>query len=171
MVFHGTKRFTSTHISQKSELMKEITLRVPETMVRLIEEWTKHIPEMEVVSLKESGEYEIDEMNRRMALALQTLKQNGALRFGYDYTWIMVAIGDGAIEGMGGFRSPQSYMDYLTGLGVEHVPSRTTLSSWFGKVFGTYPEWEFIDTQDPQEIMRRKNVVRQLISALNKAKK
>lgn len=150
--------------------MKEITLRVPETMVQLIEEWAKHIPEMEVVSLKESGEYEIDEMNRRMALALHTLKQNGALRFRYDYTWIMVAIGDGAIEGMSGFKSPQSYMDYLTGLGVEHVPSRTTLSSWFGKVFGTYPEWEFIDTQDPQEIMRRKNVVRQLISALNKAK-
>ena len=149
--------------------MKEITFRVPDEMVPLLEEWAKHIPEMEVVSLKESGAYEMDEINRRMALAVKLLKQNGAVRYGYDYTWIMAAIGDGAVEGLGGFKSPQSFMDYLTSIGVEHVPSRTTLSTWYGKVLGTYPEWEFIDTQDPNEILRRKNVVRQLISELNRA--
>ena len=151
--------------------MKEITFRVPNEMVPLLEEWAKHIPEMEVVSLKESGEYELDEINRRMALAVKMLKQNGAMRYGYDYTWIMAAIGDGVVEGLGGFKSPQSFMDYLTSIGVEHVPSRTTLSTWYGKVLGTYPNWEFIDTQDPHEILRRKNVVRQLISALNRATK
>jgi hypothetical protein len=147
--------------------MKEITFRVPDEMVSLLEEWVKHIPEMEVVSLNESGVYEVDEINRRMALALKMLKQNGAMRYGYDYTWIMVAIGDGVVKGLGGFKSPQSFMDYLSSLGVEHVPSRTTLSTWFGKVLGTYPDWEFIDTNDPQEIQRRKNVIRQLVSALN----
>ena len=151
--------------------MKEITFRVPNEMVPLLEEWAKHIPEMEVVSLKESGEYEFDEINRRMALAVKMLKQNGAMRYGYDYTWIMAAIGEGVVEGLGGFKSPQSFMDYLTSIGVEHVPSRTTLSTWYGKVLGTYPNWEFIDTQDPHEILRRKNVVRQLISALNRATK
>ena len=151
--------------------MKEITFRVPNEMVPLLEEWAKHIPEMEVVSLKESGEYELDEINRRMALAVKMLKQNGAMRYGYDYTWIMAAIGDGVVEGLGGFKSPQSFMDYLTSIGVEHLPSRTTLSTWYGKVLGTYPNWEFIDTQDPHEILRRKNVVRQLISALNRATK
>ena len=151
--------------------MKEITFRVPDELVPLLEEWVKHIPEMEVVSLKESGEYELDEINRRMALAVKMLKQNGAMRYGYDYTWIMAAIGDGVVEGLGGFKSPQSFMDYLTSIGVEHVPSRTTLSTWYGKVLGTYPNWEFIDTQDPHEILRRKNVVRQLISALNRATK
>ncbi len=151
--------------------MKEITFRVPGEMVHLLEEWAKHIPEMEVVSLKESGKYEFDEINRRMTLAVKMLKQNGAMRYGYDYTWIMAAIGDGVVEGLGGFKSPQSFMDYLTSIGVEHVPSRTTLSTWYGKVLGTYPNWEFIDTQDPHEIMRRKNVVRQLISALNRATK
>lgn len=148
--------------------MKEITLRIPDGMVSLLEEWVKHIPEMEVVSLKASGEYELDEINRRMAIAVKMMRQNGALRYGYDYTWIMAAIGDGAVEGLGGFKSPQSFMDYLASIGVEHVPSRTTLSTWYGKVLGTYPEWEFIDTQDPQEILRRKNVVRQLISLLNR---
>lgn len=148
--------------------MKEITFRVPDTMVPLIEEWVKHIPEMEIVSLKVSGAYELDEMNRRMALALKMLEENKAVRYGYDYTWIMVAIGDGVVEGLGGFKSPQGFMDYLKCLGVEQVPSRTTLSTWFGKVLGTYPDWVFTDTEDPSEILRRKNVVRQLISALNK---
>ena len=151
--------------------MKEITFRVPDSMVSLLEEWVKHIPEMEIVSLEESGEYELDEINRRMTIALKLMKQVGVIRYGYDYTWIMVAINDGAIKGLGAFKSPQSFMDYLRNLGVENVPSRTTLSTWFGKVFGSYPNWEFTDTEDPQEILRRKNVVRQLISVLNKAAK
>jgi hypothetical protein len=106
-----------------------------------------------------------------MALALKILKENRAIRYGYDYTWIMVAIGDGVVEGLSGFKSPQSFMYYLTTLGVSQVPSRTTLSTWFGKVLGSYPEWEFTDTKDPNEIMRRKNIVRQLLSALNQASK
>jgi hypothetical protein len=123
---------------------------------------------MELVCQKESGETDLDEMNRRMTVAFNVLRQNGAMRHIYDYTWVMVAIGDGAVEGLGGFKSPQSFMDYLTSLGIERVPSRTTLSTWYGRVLGTYPDWEFTDTEDPQEILRRKNVVRQLISILNK---
>ena len=151
--------------------MTEITFRVPDTMVHLMEEWAKHIPEIEVVETKESKVYGLDDMNHRMALAFKRLKENGAMRHYYDYAWIMAAIGDGAVEGMGPFKSPQSFMDYLRSLGVEHIPSRTTLSTWFGKVLGTYPDWMFTDTQDPQEIIRRKNVVSQLISVLNRLAK
>lgn len=140
-------------------------------MVPLMEEWVKHIPEMELVQERESGELALDEMNQRMTLAFKILQQNKAMRHIYDYTWIMAAIGDGVVEGMGGFRSPQSFKDYLSSLGIERVPSRTTLSTWFGRVLGTYPDWEFTDTDDPQEIQRRKNVVRQLISILNRAGK
>lgn len=149
--------------------MKEITLRVPDSMVPLIEEWVKHIPEIELASLKESGAYETDEINRRISLALKILKENRAIRYGYDYTWIMVAIGDGVVNGLSGFRSPKSFIEYLINLGVKSVPSRSTVSTWFGRVIGKYPDWEFTDTKDPNEIMRRKNIVRQLLSALNKA--
>ena len=149
--------------------MKEITLRVPDSMVPLIEEWVKHIPEIELASLEESGVYETDEINRRISLALKILKENRAIRYGYDYTWIMVAIGDGVVNGLSGFRSPKSFIEYLINLGVKSVPSRSTVSTWFGRVIGKYPDWEFTDTKDPNEIMRRKNIVRQLLSALNKA--
>ena len=150
--------------------MTEVTVRMPDELANLLEEWVKHIPEMEIVTQKESQDCGLGDMDYRMALALETLRQNNTVRHLYDYTWIMVAIGDGAIKGLGGFKSPQSFMDYLSSLGVERLPSRTTLSTFYNKVLGTYPDWEFTDTEDPQEIMRRKNVVRQLISALNKAK-
>ena len=150
--------------------MKEITIRVPDEMAQLLEEWAKHIPEMEIVCRQESTDYGLGDMDRRMALALEVLRQNKTIRHLYDYTWIMVAIGDGVIKGMGGFRSPQKFMDYLSSLGVERIPSRTTLSTFNNNVLGSYPDWEFTDTDDPQEILRRKNVVRQLISALNKLK-
>ena len=156
--------------SQHLGTMKEITIRVPDDMAHLIELWAERIPEMEIVSRQDSTEYGLDGMNRRMACALSRLLANKAIRFIYDYTWMMVAINDGAIKGLGCFRSPQKFIDYLKELGVEHVPSRTTLSTFYNKVIGTFPNWEFIDTKDPQEILRRKNVVNQLISALNKAK-
>ena len=119
--------------------------------------------------MKESGVYETDEINRRISLALKILKENRAIRYGYDYTWIMVAIGDGVVNGLSGFRSPKSFIEYLINVGVKSVPSRSTVSTWFGRVIGKYPDWEFTDTKDPNEIMRRKNIVRQLLSALNKA--
>ena len=69
--------------------MTEITFRVPDTMVHLMEEWAKHIPEIEVVETKESKVYGLDDMNHRMALAFKSLKENGAMRHYYDYAWII----------------------------------------------------------------------------------
>ena len=151
--------------------MKEITIRVPDDMAQLLVEWVKHIPEMEIVCHEESTDYGLGDMDKQMALALEVLKQNKTIRHLYDYTWIMVAICDGAIKGIGSFRSPQSFIDYLKGLGIEKVPSRSLIGSFLDKVLGTYPDWVFVDTEDPREILRRKNVVRQLISVLNKASK
>ena len=150
--------------------MKQVTLRVPDDMVTLIEQLAARMPEVEIVSREEIQPCDkgLGDMERRVALAIQVLQKNGALRSPFDYTWIMVAIGDGVVKGMGRFRSPQSFMDYLRGLGVEYVPSRSTLSAWYNRVLGTYPDWEFTDTKDQQEILRRKNVVRQFLNAMRK---
>ena len=153
--------------------MKQVTLRVPDDMVALFEQLAARMPEVEIVEREELPLVDdgLSDIDRRVALAIQVLIKNGALRNPFDYTWIMVAIGDGVVKGMGAFRSPQSFMDYLNGLGVEHVPSRSTLSAWYNKVLGTYPNWEFTDTHDPQEILRRKNVVRQFLSAMRQVGK
>jgi len=153
--------------------MTEITLRVPDQMAALIDNLAEYMPEVEIVAREEQplDDDGLTDIDRRVALAISVLQRNGALRNLYDYTWIMVAIGDGMIEGLGAFRSPQSFMNYLRGLGVKNIPSRTTLSTWYGRVLGKYPDWEFTDTTDPKEILRRKNVFRQFQSALRLSKK
>ncbi len=149
--------------------MKEITISVPDDMVQLIVEWTKHIPEIEIVEQKEATEYSLDVTDRRMAFTMQTLKNNGAIRFSYDYAWIMAALGDGVLKDLKGFSSPQKFIDYLRNIGAERVPCRSTLSEYYNTVYGTFPDWKFTDTNDPQEVLRRKNIVRQFLSAYNKA--
>ncbi len=149
--------------------MKEVTIRVPDEMAKLIEEWTKYIPGMEIVCREECVVADLYDNDLRMVQTLRTLKENGAIRYSYDYTWIMVAMGDGVVKGMSGFRSPQSYVDYLRGIGVEQVPCRSTISDYNNKVYGSFPNWSFMDTDDPSEILRRKNVVKQFLSAFNKA--
>lgn len=149
--------------------MKQVVLRIEDSAFERFMGIVSLCPQVEVVSQDEIPDYSPDEITQKVAFAIKTLQRNKAIRHLYDYTWIMVGIGDGVVEGMGSFGSPQRFMDYLESIGVERVPSRTTISTWFGRVIGKYPDWEFVDTQDPQEIQRRKNVVRQFISALNKA--
>ena len=150
--------------------MKEITLRVPDSMAQMIEDWATIIPGIELVHRDETGDNILDAMDIRMLQALAVLQKNGAIRFLYDYTWIMVAIGDNAIKGMSAFKSPQTFLDYLRHLGMKRVPCRSTISDKSEKVIGTYPNWTFTDTNDPLESIRRKNVVAQLISFLNRKK-
>jgi len=149
--------------------MKQVVLRIEDSAFERFMGIVSLCPQVEVASQDEIPDCGPDEITQRVTLAVKALQQNKAIRHLYDYTWIMVGIGDGIVEGMGSFGSPQRFMDYLESIGVERVPSRTTISTWFGRVIGKYPDWEFVDTQDPQEIQRRKNVVRQFISALNKA--
>ena len=151
--------------------MKQVVLQIEDSAFERFMGVVSLCPQVEVASQEEILDYGPDEITQKVTLAIKLLQLNKAIRHLYDYTWIMVSIGDGVVEGMGSFGSPQKFMDYLENIGVERVPSRTTISTWFGRVIGKYPEWEFTDTQDPQEIQRRKNVVRQFISALNKAGK
>lgn len=148
--------------------MKEISLRVPDGMVHLLKEWAVYIPELEVLSAKETALLNLDELNSLMPVALKNLKKKKIIRYLYDYAWIMAGIGDGALEGMNGFRSPQHFKEYLIALGVEPVPSRSTISSWYGRVIGEYPNWVFTDTKEPQEILRRKNVFASLLIELSR---
>lgn len=146
--------------------MRKIVLSVPDDMAQMIEEWAERIPEIEVVCNKESLGRRVDGIDQRMSFVFKKLKTDGVLQHLYDYAWIMVAICDGMIEGIGGFRSAQSFMDYLKGLGISPIPSRSTLNTFSRRVVGRYPKWEFADTDDAFETNRRKGVVKHLIQVL-----
>ena len=70
-----------------------------------------------------------------------------------------------------GFKSPQAFLDYLYEIGIEKLPSRITLSLAYSKTFDRFPDWTFTDMDNPSEILRRKNVVKQFLSAYGVAKR
>lgn len=68
----GQSSCTSTHLT-KLATMKIVTLRVPDEMASLIQEWAKFIPGMEIVSAEEVVEHcgrDLDEV--RLARAIES---------------------------------------------------------------------------------------------------
>ena len=106
-----------------------------------------------------------------MLYAIQTLRANHVFRFGYDYTWVMMAINEGLVDDYDGFRSPQAFLDYLYEIGIEGLPTRFTLFRAYSKTLDSYPNWTFLDMDDASESLRRINVVKQFLSAFGKAKR
>ena len=138
----------ASHTSHKRlDIMKEITLRIPDDMVTLVEQLVTHMPEVELVCNKDCP-----------------------IRNPFDYTWIMVAINDGVVPDLTAFSSPKKFLDYLSLVGVKNVPCRSTISAWNCKVVGKFPDWVFTDTDGRTEKLRRINVVRQFLSALKSIK-
>jgi hypothetical protein len=150
--------------------MKEITLRVTEEMAQLVKQWAEHIPDMEVVATDDCDD-SIEFCDQCLLSALATLRENKVIVHPYDFTWIMAAINQYAVDGIEGFRSSNAFVKYLKELGVEDVPCRDTVSSNINKVEDVYPTWTFSDTEEPYEVRRRRNVAIQFVAAYNKAKR
>ena len=150
--------------------MKEITIRVPDDMAQLVEQWAQWIPEMEVVREVDNMMSE-DVRDLCARTAFDTLLEEKAIRRPRDYAWIMLAMDQEAIDDFEGFRSHQDYIDYLKEIGVDGVPSRTTLFNMENMTMGDYPDWTFLDEPSPNEALRRKNLVKLFLSAYRRAKR
>ncbi len=157
-------------LSQFLEEMKEITLRVPDDMVALIEQWAERIPEMEVVCSVDSIVTE-DVRDLCAKAAFETLLINNVIRRPRDYAWIKMALDQNVIPDFKGFYSDQNFIDYLQQLGIERLPGRTTLYDAYSITLDRYPDWTFTDNPDADEALRRKNVVKQFLSAYGRAKR
>ena len=90
-----------------------------------------------------------------MRQAIELLKEERVIRRPFDYTWVMVVVNQGFVEGLKPFVSYQSFREYLLEVGVRKVPCRSTLCNAYKKYSGRWPNWSFIDTEDPKEILRR----------------
>ena len=108
-------------------------------------------------SVKVVGESSVVEVTSQrdqcMLYAIQTLRANHAFRFGYDYTWVMMAINEGLVDDYDGFRSPQAFLDYLYEIGIEGLPTRFTLFRAYSKTLDSYPNWTFLDMDDAYEAL------------------
>ena len=158
-------------ISRKTrETMTEMTFRVPESLAQLLEEWAKRIPEMELVS-KICHTDTREAINSCVAVAIREMREYGAFRYPGYYTYIMIAANEGLIPGMPFFFSPQEFVDYLKVLDLDGLPGRSTIYDTISKVSGRYPDWTFNDQPKAAEELRRKNIVKQFLSAFGRAKR
>ena len=134
--------------------MKEITLKVSDEMAQLVGQLVGHLEGVEIVATGECDD-SIEFCDQCVLSALTTLRENKVIVHPYDFTWIMAAINQYAVDGIEGFRSSNAFVKYLKVLGVEDV----------------YPTWTFSDTDEPCEVRRRRNVAIQFVAAYNKAKR
>ena len=107
-----------------------------------------------------------EDIDRRFRYAIQNVIDEELIKFGYDWTWIELYC-EGAIKNVQ-FGNPKSFLDYLSVMGLESLPNRSTLSRKADVVKGEYPNWTFLDTNNSAEINRRKRVVGRFIFYYNK---
>ena len=150
--------------------MKEITIQVEDSAYACVLGMLRLCEKVEVVSDGECDD-SIEFCDQCLLAALTTLRENKVIVHPYDFTWIMAAINQYAVDGIEGFRSSNAFVKYLKVLGVGDVPCRDTISSNINKVEDVYPTWTFSDTDEPCEVRRRRNVAIQFVAAYNKAKR
>ena len=150
--------------------MKQVVLRIDDAAYEKFMGMVSLCPMVEVVAEGDLADNE-NERDLCMRQAIITLRQNKVFRHYYDYTWIMMAINEGHLNDFDVFKSPQAFIDYLYEIGIDQLPTRYTLSLAYSKALGAYPDWTFLDVEKPNEILRRKNVAKQFLSAYGAAKR
>lgn len=103
--------------------------------------------------------------------AIKELRDNHVFKYRSDLAYIMIGSNDGVVKGLEYFYSPDDFSGYLLQLGIEDLPSRSTIYNKVNDTIGKFPEWEFVGKVKPKEILRRKNIVNQFLSAFSRAKR
>ncbi len=150
--------------------MKEITLKVPDNMLGLIEQLALHMNDVEIVNVFD-GTMTETETDHCFRMAIMEMKEEHVLRKPRDYAWIMTSIEQHVISDLKAFESPQSFINYLRHLGISRLPDRSTLSRAYNTIIGKFPEWTFLDKPDSGEVLRRKTVVVRFKSAFMRYKR
>lgn len=108
----------------------------------------------------------VQDQNSRILHAIEVMQQEGLFRFKYDYAWLKVIMD--STEGLPKFRSAQSFVDYLKDVGIQDVPSESSISGHMDLPRGQHPNWSFSDTQDERECQRRNLVASRFLSLYRK---
>lgn len=111
-----------------------------------------------------------NDINSRVCQAVELLQKEKVIKHAFDYKWIMEVIDQGHTKELGKFDNSNSFREYLIDIGVKNVPSRGTLYNRKWECKGEYPNLSFTDTDDPTETLRRNNVGRRFLSAVNRGK-
>ena len=102
----------------------------------------------------------------RIARSIEMLRQEGELKHLYDITWVM--IGMNGTSDLPSFDTPTSFLDYMIRIGVKKgLPTRSTISKYYDRAHGEYPNLTFTDA-DGQEAIRRNNVIKRFLNLVKR---
>ena len=89
------------------------------------------------------------------------------LKYKYDHTWIMMTMNE--TEWLPSFATPTEYLDYMEECDMkDRLPDRSTISKYYDKARGTFPNWTFTDAKE-KEKTRRNNVGKRFLNLLQRA--
>lgn len=153
--------------------MKKVTMMVPDNRMALLEELVRAVIGMEVVEIKDVEgieEFQRKSPMERFDFALSAIvAEKGMMVNRYDFAWIYSAVREGGVKGIKMFSSVDSFRKHLKEIGVQNVPSNSTVSDKVICQSNPYPNWKFPDC-DLTEAQRRINVVKRFLSLYHKGK-
>ena len=150
--------------------MKEVILNIADENCQAIVDVLLLCKGVEVVSIDDDELSTEEQVAACVAKAIATVRANNGGMSACDFAMIYVAMNQYLVDDIEGFRSPRAFLEYLGLAGVEDLPHRATIAK-YNMVEGVFPDWEFRDTEEPQEVLRRINIVKQFKSAYNSAKR
>lgn len=119
----------------------------------------------EAATQEEQEEQPEATLEDKIRLAIRTMQQEGVLKHQYDYLWPMLVLNKE--KSLPHFDTPKSFLQYLrTDIGLDNLPSESTLQKKYGETHGEFPQWTFRDTDDTPEVNRRNNVGRRFLNLL-----
>lgn len=107
-----------------------------------------------VKAVEQVAPLQLPDIDQLMQTIFHELEAKKVIKNKYDYVWIMQLIAEKKIKEIAPFKSVPNFRSYLLQLGIE-VAGVSTLSQYYNTVSGDYPNWEFTDTSDCGERLRR----------------
>lgn len=105
------------------------------------------------------------DLDAKVYNALATLKKEGEIVHLYDFTWPMIAMNED--KDLPSFDTPTSYLNYMKKVGIKNLPSRSTISKYYDRARGQFPNCTF-DDADTTETIRRNNVGKRFINLVKR---
>ena len=161
-------RTPTTHLAKLGETMKQVVLRIDDAAFEKFMGMVSLCPQVEVVNVCDTGDKK-QTMDGYVASAIREMRQRLAFRSPCDYAYLMVAMNESVVKGLPFFYTPKDFIDYMREADFDNLPGRSTVYNTIAKVKGKYPDWTFTDAPKASEALRRKNLIKQFLSAFVRA--
>ena len=159
---------TPTASHKTRETMKQVVLRIDDAAYEKFMGMVILCPMVEVVNVCQAKDAR-QMTNHYVMAAIREMRQTRAFRYPCDYAFLMVAFNESVVKGLPFFYSPKDFLDYMKDSDFDDLPGRSTIYNTIAKVKGKYPDWTFTDAPKASEALRRKNLIKQFLSAFVKA--